>query len=95
MLGEFVLMDLERIPQNSVTHALEHTVDTSYQEPINLSQTPLNEDEISLMTKGPSFVPLPKNVDWLDARIALDKFSSKLRWRYMRFKAEKNDCFDI
>ena len=80
-----------KIPQNNVTHTLEHTVDTSYQEPINLSQTPLNEDEISLMTKGPSFVLLPKNVDWLDTRIALDKFSSKLRWRYMRFKAEKND----
>ena len=80
-----------KIPQNNVTHTLEHTVDTSYQEPINLSQTPLNEDEISLMTKGPSFVPLPKNVDWLDTRIALDKFSSKLRWRYMRFKAEKKD----
>ena len=42
-------------------------------EPINLSQTPLNEDEISLMIKEPSFVPLTNNVDWLDTRIALDK----------------------
>ena len=66
-----------KIPQNNVTHTFEHTVDTSYQEPINLSQTPTNEDEISLMTKGPSVVPLPKTVDWLDTRIALDRFSSK------------------
>ena len=73
-----------KIPQNNVTHTLEHTVDTSYQEPINLSETSLNEDEIRHMTKGPSFVPLPKNVDWLDTRIALDKFSSKLRSKLKR-----------
>ena len=43
------------------------------------------------MKKGPSFVPTPKHVDWLSIRIGLDKFVSKLRYRYIRSLREEEE----
>ena len=43
------------------------------------------------MKKGPSFVPIPKHVDWLSIRIGLDKFVSKLRYRYIRSQIEEEE----
>ena len=65
--------------------------DTTYQEPINISSKGLTEVQKSVMKKGPSFVPLPKHVDRLSLRTGLDKFVSKLRYRYIRSKISEED----
>ena len=64
---------------------------TTYQEPINISSKGLTEVQKSVMKKGPSFVPLPKHVDWLSLRTGLDKFVSKLRYKYIRSKISEED----
>ena len=53
--------------------------------------TDITESQKSVMKKGPSFVPTPKYVDWLSIRIGLDKFVSKLRYRYIRSLREEEE----
>ena len=49
-------------------------------EPINLSKTiELPEGFISLCKRGPSFVPTPQHVDWLQIQTDLDNFSNTMR----------------
>ena len=57
---------------------------TTYQEPINISSKELTEVQKGVMKEGPTFVPLPKHVDWLSLRTGLEKFVSRLRYRYIR-----------
>ena len=47
------------------------------------------------MKKGQSFVPIPKHVDWLSIHIGLDKFISKLRYRYIRSQIEEEEDSEL
>lgn len=52
-------------------------------EPINLSKTMPNlpDDFVALCKKGPSFIPIPKHVDWLDIQKDLDNFCNCVRFK--------------
>ena len=72
----------ERLTKRQEPRSMKPTLvqgDTTYQEPINISSKGLTEVQKSVMKKGPSFVPLPKHVDWLLLRTGLEKFVSKLK----------------
>ena len=49
------------------------------QNAINLSNTVLSEEQISLLKKGPSFVPTPTDINWYEVRKDFTKFTNKIR----------------
>ena len=57
--------------------------------PINLSDTNINEHQISVLRKGPSFCPSPKDVNWQLVHDDLEAFEARLRTSV--FFLEKTD----
>ena len=49
---------------------------------INLTNIELNQHQQSLLKKGPSFIPTPKDVNWFDLRQDLHKFKNQLRTKF-------------
>ena len=49
------------------------------QNAINLSSLKLTSPQKSLLSKGPSFVPTPKDVNWYELRKDFTKFANQLR----------------
>ena len=47
---------------------------------INLSLKVLTTPQKSVLAKGPSFIPTPNDVDWLNIRKDLDSFINQLRY---------------
>ena len=50
------------------------------QNAINLSSKVLTTPQKSLLAKGPSFIPTPNDVNWLNIRKELDSFINQLRY---------------
>ena len=48
---------------------------------INLSSLNLTSPQKSLLSKGPSFVPTPKDVNWYELRKDFTKFVNQLRFK--------------
>ena len=57
------------------------TLSTDHHAPINFSSVDLPSGTVSLLKKGPSFVPTQKFVDWGKLSKDFIKFKNKLRWR--------------
>ena len=51
------------------------------QNAINLSSLNLTSPQKSLLSKGPSFVPTPKDVNWYELRKNFTKFVNQLRFK--------------
>ena len=51
------------------------------QNAINLSSLNLTSPQNSLLSKGPSFVPTPKDVNWYELRKDFNKFVNQLRFK--------------
>ena len=49
---------------------------------INLANIELNQHQQSLLKKGPSFIPTPKDVNWFNLRQDFDKFTNQLRTKF-------------
>ncbi|KAJ8025189.1 hypothetical protein HOLleu_35323 [Holothuria leucospilota] len=47
--------------------------------PINLSSTSVSDAEVKLLSKGPSFCPTPKDINWLKTTQDLDNFERRIR----------------
>ena len=45
----------------------------------------LSELQKSLLKKGPSFVPIPSDINWYEVRRDFDKFVNQLRYRVTHF----------
>ena len=45
-------------------HTYRLNISTAHHSPINFTDTTISQSAISLLKKGPSFVPTPKAVDW-------------------------------
>ena len=59
---------------------LTTTANESHQlDPINLSSQSINQDQTNLLKKGPSFCPMPKDVDWQRVYDDLEAFEARLR----------------
>ena len=52
------------------------------QNAINLTNIELNQHQQSLLKKGPSFIPTPKDVNWFNLRQDFDKFTNQLRTKF-------------
>ena len=68
-----------------------HLKSVSNHAPMNFSNADLTPATISLLSKGPSFVPTPKHIDWGKLSKDFLKFKNKMRWRakYGNQEAEK------
>ena len=60
-------------------------------EQINVSNTRISEGLKSLCSKGPSFAPMPCNVNSLEILQNLSNFKNKIRWRTFFAKRSQND----
>ena len=49
------------------------------QNAINFSNSLVSEEQKSLLKKGPSFVPVPTDINWYDIRKDFTKFTNKVR----------------
>ena len=58
-----------------------HLQSVSNHAPMNFSNADLTPATISLLSKGPSFVPTPKHIDWGKLTKDFLKFKNKMRWR--------------
>ena len=72
------------------THGLN--ISAAHHSPINFTYTTVSQSAISLLKKGPSFVPTPKAVDWGKLGQDFIKFKNKLRWRAHFFLMGKTDA---
>ena len=59
------------------------------QNAINLSTIDLNDHCKSLLSKGPSFVPTPKDINWFNLKQDFDSFTNKLRNRVSKYNASE------
>ena len=48
-------------------------------DPINLTSQQLNTAQINLLRKGPSFCPVPKDINWLKLQDDWDRFERRMR----------------
>lgn len=62
-------------------------------DPINLSSQSINQDQTNLLKKGPSFCPMPKDVDWQRVYDDLEAFEARLRTAV--FFIESNPYFQL
>ena len=58
-----------------------HLKSVSNHAPVNFSNADLTPATISLLSKGPSFVPTPKHINWGKLSKDFLKFKNKMRWR--------------
>lgn len=64
-------------------------------DPVNLTSEELSEEQISLLRKGPSFCPLPKDINWLKMQDDWDKFERRVRLKaFFHGKQESNKAED-
>ena len=57
--------------------------------PIDLSsRNDTHTDEISLLRKGPSFCPIPRDINWQKCRLDWQAFIDKVRWADFYFDRE-------
>ena len=54
-------------------------VNLPHLNPTNLTSSELTDAERSLLTKGPAFCPVPKDVNWQKVTDDLDKFERRIR----------------
>ena len=52
------------------------------QNALNLTNIELNQHQQSLLKKGPSFIPTPKDVNWFKLHQDFDKFTNQLRTKF-------------
>ena len=52
------------------------------QNAINLTNIEFNQHQQSLLKKGPSFIPIPKDLTWFNLRQYFDKFTNQLRTKF-------------
>ena len=75
------------------------TLSTDHHAPINFSSVDLPPGTVSLLKKGPSFVPSQKFVDWGKLSKDFIKFKNKLRWRARYGDTDSGedlfDCFKL
>lgn len=59
----------------------EHTTSQDNQDthPINLTDQELTDAQVNLLAKGPSFCPIPKDINWLKVQEDLDAFERRVR----------------
>ena len=53
-------------------------------DPINLSSINIEEDQITLLRKGPSFCPTPKDTNWQEVYDDYEVFETRLRTELQR-----------
>ena len=58
-----------------------HLKSVSNHAPMDFSNADLTPATISLLSKGPSFVPTPKHIEWGKLSKDFLKFKNKMRWR--------------
>lgn len=58
--------------QNTTSPDQEETV-------INLSTVQLSDSEIKVLSRGLSFVPTPKRINWTEVQLDINKFARRLR----------------
>ena len=46
---------------------------------INLSTVQLSDSEIKVLSRGLSFVPTPKRINWTEVQVDINKFARSLR----------------
>ena len=63
-------------------------------KPINLSSQDLSDAETTLLAKGPSFCPIPKDINWLRVHEDLDKFERRIRLATYFYKKEEQPVED-
>ena len=61
------------------------------QNAINLTNIELNQHQQSLLKKGPSFIPTPKDVNWFNLRQDFDKFTNQLRTKFNQAIEKSNE----
>ena len=71
-----------------------HLKSVSNHAPMNFSNADLTPATISLLSKGPSFVPTPKHIDWGKLSKDFLKFKNKMRWRAKYGSQEADICED-
>ena len=71
---------------NTTTSNVPHQLD-----PINLSNISISQDQINLLKKGPSFCPMPKDVDWQRIYDDLEAFEARLRTAVFFIEANPED----
>lgn len=59
--------------------------------PINLSSTALTNAESTLLTKGPAFCPVPKDVHWQKVINDLDNFDKRIRLAVFHHNKDRDD----
>ena len=63
--------------------------------PIDLSsKTDTPVDEINLLSKGPSFCPIPRDINWYKCRQDWQAFVDKMRWADFHFDREHIDTIN-
>ena len=60
------------------------------QNAINLSSLNLTSLQKSLLSKGPSFVPTPKDVNWYELRKNFTKFVNQLRFKLKQYQLNQD-----
>ena len=60
------------------------------QNAINLSSLNLTSPQKSLLSKGPSFVPTPKDVNWYELRKNFTKFVNQLRFKLKQYQLNQD-----
>ena len=60
--------------------------------PIDLSGRNVTpEDEATLLSKGPSFCPVPRDINWHKCRLDWQSFVDKIRWADFHFDRNSGD----
>ena len=62
----------EPAPQKTTSPDQQETV-------INLSTVQLSDSEIKVLSRGLSFVPTPKRINWTEVQVDINKFARSLR----------------
>ena len=70
-----------RLVKKSAKQKLIEDIAIPSHEPINLTPNPMDPNLSSLCSKGPSFVPSPSNMNWLQLLKDFDKFKHRMRTR--------------
>ena len=70
-------MDYHQDYLNKCQNKYDKCDDSNYV--VNLSSVDLSEAEIKLLSKGLSFCPTPRKVDWIELKADVEDFSRRLR----------------
>ena len=74
-----------RTNRPKITEAIEHSAqartlpELPTLEAINLTLTILTESEKDILDKGPSFCPMPKDINWMQLHDDLERFERRIR----------------